>query len=428
MSAATVRLDRFRILAYRSCKDTSFALSSGATALIGRNGAGKTNVMHGILLLALSTARRGRISDADVSFARQGAVEAEFLVGKKRVLLRASIVYRPSKQTGDEVGLLKEQWNFRDIDGKSIWLSSDELGLIISSENRFSFQMRPDFYPSPTLRQSIHKLAAIPRSQLRKRIPSEKVRRAYERIQLFRARLSYYSASQFTNPGLCPTSFDLDEDGDLEYSSAALRRSPHTRFIFDLYRLSKDNKDSYKTFLSLVDGQGLSLVNKIKWREVKFSSPAYEVRAGGSVVTKRETRTMIIPTVHIGTSQLSFSQLSEGSLRTLAMLFYVVTDKSELLLLEEPEVCVHHGLLRSVLEVIKEYGRTKQIIISTHSEAVVDSLEPEQVLIVEKTSKRGTVVMPISQSLSQSDYRALKGYLSTSGNLGEYWRHRGFDK
>jgi predicted ATPase len=137
---------------------------------------------------------------------------------------------------------------------------------------------------------------------------------------------------------------------------------------------------------------------------------------------------MIIPTVQVGTSQLSFNQLSEGTLRTMAVLFYVVTDKSELLLLEEPEVCVHHGLLSSVIQVIKEYGRTKQIIFSTHSETVVDALTPEQVLLVDRHKNKGTTVTQISEEMSQSGFAALKTYLATAGNLGEYWRHSGFGR
>jgi predicted ATPase len=137
---------------------------------------------------------------------------------------------------------------------------------------------------------------------------------------------------------------------------------------------------------------------------------------------------MIIPTVHVGGAQLSFNQLSEGTLRTLALLFYIVTDQSELLLIEEPEVCVHHGLLKSLIEVIKEYGRTKQIIFSTHSESVVDSLQPEQLLLVNKDPNRGTIVSSLTKSMSKSGYDALKKYLSTVGTLGEYWRLSGFSR
>jgi predicted ATPase len=117
---------------------------------------------------------------------------------------------------------------------------------------------------------------------------------------------------------------------------------------------------------------------------------------------------MIIPTVQIGKSKLSFNQLSEGTLRTLAMLFYVVTEKSELLLLEEPEVCVHHGLLNNVIAIIKEFSRRKQIFFSTHSETVVDGLLPEQILLVEKTDDAGTTVRPVIKSNVPSGIRCFK--------------------
>jgi predicted ATPase len=110
----------------------------------------------------------------------------------------------------------------------------------------------------------------------------------------------------------------------------------------------------------------------------------------------------------------------------LAMLFYVITEKSELLLLEEPEVCVHHGLLKSVIEVIKEYASLKQIIISTHSESVLDYLEPDQIRIVERPEEFGTVVRSLDEIMSKKEIDALRSYLLTVGGLGEFWRHSGF--
>jgi hypothetical protein len=381
--------------------------------------------MHSILLLGIPDRRLRRNLDDEELYARSSEISARFLIGKKRISYRASVTYRPNEQTRDEVVGLTEKWNFKDIDGKSRWVTSEELGLFVA-DNSVHFRVPRGYVITKSMGHSVRKVFS--RRGLEGRLPSESTLRAFEQVQQFRQGISYYSASQFTNPGLCPTSFNVDKEGDLQYSPGVQRRGLHTRFIFEFYRLWRDNKVSYQQYLSLVDQTGLGLVNKIHWREVKFVSPAYEVRAGGRVVSKRETTTMIIPIVHVGDSQLSFSQLSEGTLRTLALLFYVVTDKSALLLIEEPEVCVHHGLLKSLIEIIKEYARTKQIIFSTHSEAVVDSLEPEQVLLVDKSKTRGSVVASISQKMSLRGMEALKNYLSTSGTLGEYWRHQGFAK
>jgi predicted ATPase len=120
--------------------------------------------------------------------------------------------------------------------------------------------------------------------------------------------------------------------------------------------------------------------------------------------------------------------LSEGTFRALALLFYIVRGKRDLLLLEEPEVCVHHGLLDSVVAAIKEYSRDRQIVLSTHSDAVLDMLSPESVRLVRANELTGTRVVAVSTALSSRSLRALKEYLHTTGTLGEYWKHSGFEE
>jgi ABC-type cobalamin/Fe3+-siderophores transport system ATPase subunit len=394
-------------------------------ALVGPNGTGKTNVLHGIFLLG-SQKRVTRLHSDSPSSECQ--IEADFLFKRRTVKLRTTVIYRPTQQNRDEVAGVKEEWNFGELDDKSRWLSTEEL--LIGRRGGNPRDSPYYFYLKNS--RLVHVSADSRLVQLAKPVRqlslSKEASSAFAAIQQFRAGINYYSASQFTNPSLCPTSFEIDEDEDLREEPIIRRQSAHTRFMYDLYRLSKTNKDAFQTFLSLVNRTGVGLIDKIKWETVEFSSPAYEVRAGGKVIKKTGTRRLIVPTVYIGPSKLSFNQLSEGTLRTLAMLFYVVTDKSELLLLEEPEVCVHHGLLTSVIEIIKEFARTKQIIFSTHSEAVVDGLKPDQLLVAEKKSIKGTTIHPITETMSKTGYEALKKYLATSGSLGEYWRHRGFEK
>jgi predicted ATP-dependent endonuclease of OLD family len=80
----------------------------------------------------------------------------------------------------------------------------------------------------------------------------------------------------------------------------------------------------------------------------------------------------------------------------------------------------------SVIEVIKDFSDSKQIIFSTHSEAVVDKLVPDEICLVQNSDARGTVIKPVSKAMSAKGYRALKEYLEHTGNLGEYWRSAGF--
>jgi hypothetical protein len=91
------------------------------------------------------------------------------------------------------------------------------------------------------------------------------------------------------------------------------------------------------------------------------------------------------------------------------------------------EVCVHHGLLSSIIELIKTYSREKQIILSTHSDFVLDQIEPRHVYRVRRDPRTGTSVTQIAKALPAKELIALRQYLDTQGNLGEYWRHGGLD-
>jgi len=377
-------------------------------------------------MLLCGIQRRAYRGDEDDIFTLKSQASATFTVANRPIGLRTSIVYRPTDQNRDEVLQSQEEWNFHGITAKDKWF---ELPLY-----RYTVHSQPGYGRVPTYGRgyvySVSDKTSPPvlLSEAAWRALPKSAWRAVEAIQEFRRRTVYYSASQFTNPALCPPSFEIDEAGDLYTQGPSGSRShEHLQFIHQLYKMYKTQKALYSTYMSLVDDRGVRLIQTIKWKETKFSTKAYEVRAGGRVITKKRDRVLIIPTVYIGESQLSFAQLSEGTFRTLAVLFYVVTDKSELLLIEEPEVCVHHGLLTSVVDIIRDCSADKQIIFSTHSETVLDKLEPDQVCLVSK-SKSGTHVNAISKKMSFRQLDALKVYLRTEGSLGEYWRHSGFDE
>jgi predicted ATPase len=93
-------------------------------------------------------------------------------------------------------------------------------------------------------------------------------------------------------------------------------------------------------------------------------------------------------------------------------------------MVEEPEVCVHHGLLTRVVSTLKSHAAFKQTIISTHSDLLLDDMDPSQVFVVELT-KTGTQVENLNVWLKGSAKKALHDYLSESGTLGEYWRSGG---
>ena len=55
---------------------------------------------------------------------------------------------------------------------------------------------------------------------------------------------------------------------------------------------------------------------------------------------------------------------------------------------------MHHGLLASIVELIIIYSRRKQIVMSTHSDFVLDKIDPRNVYKVARDDQHGTLVTP----------------------------------
>lgn len=242
-------------------------------------------------------------------------------------------------------------------------------------------------------------------------------------VAAYCARIRYYGASQFTNPGTSPASFEIDREGDLIGPS---RLRGHVRVLYKMYSADRDGSNPrYKQFIDIVGPRGLRLIDGLTFRVVPTSSVDHSVRVGGRVEVRRRRKLLVIPQFRIGSQKLSPNQLSEGTFKTLSLLFHVITESSSALLIEEPEVCIHHGLLSSILELIKASSRDRQIILSTHSDYVLDHVSPDNVFRVTFDKTRGTVARHIRKTMTSKEYLALRQYLEQEGNLGEYWREGG---
>lgn len=233
----------------------------------------------------------------------------------------------------------------------------------------------------------------------------------------------YYSASQFTDPSRCPVSLELDKD-DLYRTGTRSRIGGHRRFLLDLY----SHKDSavFEEYLSVVGPKGMGLVSNIFFRDITISSVDYNVRIGGQLQERKKEKVLVIPQFEVGKNVLSPNQLSEGTLKTISLAFYLMTNESSLLLIEEPEVCVHHGLLSSIMELITQYSEEKQVIISTHSDFILDTVNAQDVYRVSNDPELGTSITQLNDSMDDDEKDALKDYLENVGSLGEYWKHGGF--
>lgn len=106
--------------------------------------------------------------------------------------------------------------------------------------------------------------------------------------------------------------------------------------------------------------------------------------------------------------------MSDGTLRMLGHLATLYSPSPPpLICFEEPENYIHLRLLELIVELLKNASHKTQVLVTTHSPYLVDRLEPEGLIIVEK--KEGK-----TETKEVTDVKEIKKALKTL-TLGELW-------
>lgn len=117
-----------------------------------------------------------------------------------------------------------------------------------------------------------------------------------------------------------------------------------------------------------------------------------------------------------GDFSIPATRLSDGTLRYLCLLAILChPDPPPLICIEEPELGIHTDIIPTLADLLKEASTRTQLIVTTHSEALVDELTdiPESVLVCEKSNG--------CSEFKRLDANALKKWLEKY-SLGELWR------
>lgn len=403
-----ISLSNLTIKNYKSCLGTSLELDSKLTALIGVNGVGKSNILTAIKLLSrIRTNRYYNTHNKSVNDSLScSEIETGLFIDKIEHKLKIKLFYETDQNNHDEVFEAKFQIK---KSGEKKWINLDSE--LVQFLYRFG-----DKFPSSFDEHLSKRYTSKENYHLDKKLTKA--------VITFFSSISYYGATHFADPSKCPNSIELEDSRPI---SAYRPGKTHDKFLFDLYTLWKvrAKNSNFDKFINLVNKEGVGLVDSIDFVETKLPTSSYEITTGGKMKTIKKNKDIVIPIISLDGLTLSPNQLSEGTFKTLALIFYIINNDTSLLIIEEPEVCIHHGLLSSIVELIKSESKYKQIIISTHSDYVLDKLKPENILLISRNLTKGTQAKSLTKSLSKNDYRALKYYLDNTGSLGEYWKEGG---
>lgn len=137
-----VRLESIEITGYRSCFNTKFQPNRELSALIGINGAGKTNLLQGIRLLTLHHPRRSRRLLDDFSQSPEVQITAWFVVAENRIGLKVHFSLDVNPRRGEDQISITEKWNIQSVIKSRPWIELPPIDIIDRGDN-FQHLLRP---------------------------------------------------------------------------------------------------------------------------------------------------------------------------------------------------------------------------------------------------------------------------------------------
>ncbi|MFH1417906.1 MAG: AAA family ATPase [Planctomycetota bacterium] len=115
------------------------------------------------------------------------------------------------------------------------------------------------------------------------------------------------------------------------------------------------------------------------------------------------------------------TRLSDGTMRYLCLLAILCNPElPPLVCIEEPELGLHPDVLPTIAKLLKEASAKQQIIVTTHSDILVDALTetPESIVVCEKHEGQTVMRRLEAEKLAKWLEKYRLGNLWTSGEIG----------
>jgi energy-coupling factor transporter ATP-binding protein EcfA2 len=388
-------LKKITIRNFRSCEDVTLDLDSPIIALIGRNGVGKTNILEATLLLCQTAGSEAMIGLEQFLEGRHVSFDALFEIESRDY--EYHIAYDWVTEAGEPTRMLREKLEADCGDGLETVLVRDEeevtardkatpirIGRAVPCMGALASLLPADDPVNATtrpLREYVKSVGYYPLVDL----PSEST---LINAKEYRAWVQNYR-----------------QEGQIEDSIA-----------YRILYMWEYERERFEELRSLVGGSGLGLLEDISVVPIGEPDPAN----GSAKQTDAEQLGHLIffsPSSGLGGSgrNLLLSQLSTGTRRILRMLTSLMFDRRSMMLVEQPEDCIHPGLLYKVLDIFRSYSDRCHFIFSSHSLEVFNNVRPEEVRLV--TAPEGKTQV---RGLTPGEIESANDYLKEDGSLADF--------
>ncbi len=386
----------------RSCHDTSIDLDCPVTAIVGRNAVGKTNILKATAWptttlfsstppLADSAYEAPRWSSTALTLAAEGAIY-EYRLGMPN--LGELVAHNRPLQFKETLTLQDPTHNKRVL--------LERLGEEVKCADR------PRFIKIGAATPAIPALLAL--------FPEDDpLANTLRRFVTILGSIRYYDL----NREIEQTPL-ISERQYREWRSGRPKEARTTRSVgMRLLHMSREKPELLQEFKGIIGPAGLGLLQDLRVESVPL--PGFQMGTAGEQATAEKedyTALQFFPTEGIGGAgrAFPFGDLSAGTQRVIDMVVSLLFDENSVMLVEQPEDCIHPGLLRKVLDLFRSYSDRTQLIFSTHSPAVLDMLQPEEIRLV--TAPDGKTAV---RALSPDEIRVARQFLQEEGALSAFY-------
>lgn len=379
---------------FRSCRNVKLTELHELLLLIGRNGAGKTNILKAIDwtcrfatndVTKKDGTRRNDSEDGEVALTFDFEGKQYCYELKKETILEKGDAWREKTKLIEKLYVCQGKKKSLEMqrDGTQVKLLATpehvELSLEISDQISVLTALSvflPDGHPS--------------------RVTAEVTLR-------FLAGVRYYPLHNY------------DETADEQYvlhsryakwkSENSKENNAVTYLLYRILQLHLERPETFDELNSLMGENGLGLVEEIKVTQHsmgKMNEPDADAFYFISFAAGANRRLFI-------------NDLSFGTKRVLFLLVSLLYDASPVFLLEQPEDGIHIGLVEKLQSIIQSYASRSQFLIASHSTTILNQVTPDEVYFV--ASRNGFTE---ARSLSPIELEAAADFLRQHGPLSDF--------
>lgn len=410
-------LTKIIIHRFHSCQDLTLSDLGPTVVLVGRNGAGKTNILRAVQWAADVALQ----ADPSRRILSRNAVTLEFFLDGTSYRYSAKVEkFTPQDYRDPRTDLaLVESVSVENEDRKRKDIAT-RTGDNANVAGDIRFRLAPDLPFIPFIAGFV-----------------DRTHPEYghiEKVNKFLNAIKYYpfdEPNSSREPQIIPKK--TYEKWAAEMKSRSSGEDPT---LFKLLFMHNEIPEEFDEIRAILGRDGLGLLDDI--RVIRLSNRASD-DAGGknesefyhvSFVTnfnrsparrsgRRVRRPILGPRNHPTKPirSFSFGALSLGTRRVIKMIVALVFDKSSVMLVEHPEDGIHRGLLHKVFGVLRSSSDRSQIIATSHSGLVLDDMRDNpgaiRLIFMENEKTR-------AQALTAEELEGVRRYIDEDGMFSDF--------